>query len=408
MKTRPIKQILVLTLSIVALVLAVSCSADDMVKGRVLVRLVAGVDEAKFLSDYNTSVQDRVSSIGCLGLRIPAGFTEAQFVAKLDADLRVLYVELDRYLFSGVPLAPGGPTPPTQPTIQYHYAFDGGSSNTAYLNQFAYNQVHLGTTHTLTKGRGVIVAVLDTGVALTHPALVKNLVPGYNAIDPSKTPADVPDGIANAGAGHGTMIAGIITRLAPEVSIMPVRVLNGDGVGRVMDIAKGVEYAVNHGARVINLSLGGVRRSDMLKLAMDLAESRGVVTVAASGNDGLEMEQYPAKGNGTIAVGAVESDNTKAPYSNYGSFIRVVAPGTNIRSTYYDGYYANWTGTSFAVPFVAAEAALIIGKVPTISSNGVKEAIRGTARSVDNVNDPYKGKLGKGLIDIEAAVKSAH
>jgi subtilisin family serine protease len=103
----------------------------------------------------------------------------------------------------------------------------------------------------------------------------------------------------------------------------------------------------------------------------------------------------------------VEADNTKSPYSNYGSFIDVMAPGTGIRSTFWDGGYASWSGTSFAAPFVAAEAALILSNRPSLTSDVVVSTIRGTAHRLNRMNPTYRGQLGRGIIDIEAAVKSA-
>jgi subtilisin family serine protease len=203
------------------------------------------------------------------------------------------------------------------------------------------------------------------------------------------------------------MIAGIIHKIAPKAQILPVRVMNADGEGSLLDIAKGVDWAVANGARIINMSFGGVHKSDALNDALDRAEAKGVVLVASAGNDGGELKQFPAAGGkGTLAVGAVESNNVKAPYSNYGSFVRVVAPGTSIRSTNWDDGYANWSGTSFATPFVSGQAALLLSRKPTLTSSQVSDIIRSTARSVDGVNQRVKGRLGKGVINIEASLRA--
>ena len=256
-------------------------------------------------------------------------------------------------------------------------------------------------------GKGVVVAVLDTGATFTHPDLKDHYLPGYNAIHPELPPSEAADGIANYEVGHGTMVAGIIARLAPKAMIMPVRVLNGDGSGTLFDLVKGVDYAVSHGANVISMSFGVSVNSSALNEALDAAELAGIVLVASAGNDNSSNAISPTVSRGTISVAALEADNKKAPYSNFGSFVRVSAPGSNIRSTYSDGGYASWSGTSFAAPFVSAEAALILSAKPTLTSEGVTSIIRGTAHSVDNANPAYRGKLGNGVIDITSAVKAA-
>jgi subtilisin family serine protease len=161
---------------------------------------------------------------------------------------------------------------------------------------------------------------------------------------------------------------------------------------------------VTHGARIITMSFGAPPTSGALNDALDEAASAGIVLVAAAGNDNSNQPPIPATRHGTIAVGAVEANNCKSSYSNYGSFVRVVAPGTGIRSTFWDGGYATWSGTSFAAPFVAAEAALMLSHQPALLAEDAVSIIRKTARSVDGQNPAYHGQLGNGIIDIESAV----
>jgi subtilisin family serine protease len=365
----------------------------------VLARLQTGVDPAAFAKQYGSAVLDKIASTGTISLKLPVGYTEISFVAKLTADPRVIWAEIDTYLFSGIQARPG---------VQYHYAFDYGKDSSTYVNQFAARQVRLGASHNYTKGSGAVVAVLDTGVTFSHPALQGHLLPGYNVLAPSTLPNEVANGKTNAAMGHGTMVAGIIALIAPEAPIMPIKVLDADGLGSLLNIAKGVDYAVNHGAKVLNLSFGGSTPMSALNDALDRAERAGILIVAAAGNNGREEKHFPASGGkGALAVAAVEANNTKSTYSNYGSWVRVVAPGSGIRSTYYDGGYASWSGTSFAAPIVSAQAALLFSLKPTMTADLVKESIRGTARSVDEVNPLYRGRLGKGIIDIEASLKDA-
>lgn len=360
----------------------------------VVVRIQPGVSIDALAQDYNTTVDDHVPDTDIYSLFVPAGMTQDDFIVQLRADPRVIYVEADDLL--GAPEVGGS---------QMHLAFDAGPKAGKYRSQSAYRQVHLGRTHDRTRGAGVIVAVVDTGVALAHPALQGHFVEGYNAIHPGTAPLDLPDGQTNAAVGHGTMIAGIIARLAPEAKIMPVRVLNGDGVGKMMDVVKGIHYAVVNGAKVINLSFGAPSNYDPLSDVLDEAHVAGVVVVASAGNDGAETMHFPAGCGDVLSVASVEAGGKKSAYSNYGTYIRVAAPGSNIRSTYWTGGYATWSGTSFATPFVTSAATLVLSAHPALRGDKVFESINETARSVDTKNPAYAGKLGNGIIDIQKAVR---
>ncbi len=384
----------------------VRAKADDIVAGHVLVRVATGVDIRVLAASYNTTAQDQVPGTDLYSVATPRGTSETQFAQNLSKDKRVLYAEPDRLIIS--PEVGGSP---------FHLAFDFTPQPTTYVNSVSYTQVNLGQvdalhqingSRPLATGYGVVVAVLDTGATFTHPDLQGHYLVGYNALAPDTLPLDIADGATNAEVGHGTMVAGVIARLAPQAAILPIRVLNGDGTGTLLNLVKGIHYANTHGARIINMSFGCSVKSGALNDALDESELAGIVLVAAAGNNNLNQALPPTVSRGTIAVAAVEGDNTKSPYSNYGSFVRVVAPGSNIRSTYADGGYATWSGTSFAAPFVAAEAALILSVSPSLTADQVKDYIRSTARSVDNQNKAYKGQLGKGIIDIESAVKAAH
>jgi subtilisin family serine protease len=299
-----------------------------------------------------------------------------------------------------------------------HFAFDRTLNSGAYsTGQGAFQQVNaagsqssqtngvLQAAASLPTGAGVIVAILDTGVAFGHPALQGHLLRGYNALTPGSVPRDVPDGYTNNAVGHGTMIAGLIARLAPDAQILPIRVLNGDGTGCVWTIVAGIHYAVTHGARVINLSFGGPVTSDALEDALDEAEKNDVVVVAAAGNGSAPILEYPAALSGVVAVASVESNDRKSPWSNFGENVALVAPGSNIRSTDWTGGYATWSGTSFAAPFVTAAAVLVRSADPALSTADTVSRLRGTAHSVDRYNPrPYRHKLGSGLVDLTAAV----
>ena len=385
--------------------LGVRAGADNIVPGHVLVRVAPGVDIKALATSYKTTVQDQLPGTTLYSIATPKGVSETKFAQQLTKDKRVLYAEPDIY----VTTSEVGGTP-------FHLAFDRSKISATYVQSVSYTQVHLGLVDALGQingktplatGQGIIVAVLDTGATFTHPDLKGHYVNGYNALDPSALPWDAADGGNNSEVGHGTMVAGVIARLAPKTSIMPIRVLNGDGIGTLLNLVKGIHYANTHGAQILNLSFNCSSVSGSLNDAIDESGLLGILIVAAAGNNNLPDGVLPAVHHGSFAVGAVEPDNTKSPYSNYGSFLRVVAPGSYIRSPFPDGGYATWSGTSFAAPFVSAQAALMLSVAPTLTAEQIKSVIRATAHSVDKVNSKtYQGKLGNGVIDIEASVKA--
>ena len=386
--------------------------ADDIVPGHVLIGVTTGTDINAVAAAHGTTVQDHVPNVQTsLGVReiyslaLPNGRTEIDFAAELAADTRLVYAEPDRFLVS--PEVEGNP---------FHLPFDRSSQPKTYAMSVGYAQINLGKSSNPLRGgggrlsatgHGTVVAVLDTGVDFTHPDLRHNLLLGYNVLAPGMPPLDAADGIANAEFGHGTMIAGIIVRLAPLTRILPVRVINGDGSGTILGLAKGVHFANTQGVDVINLSLSCSVTCGTLNDALDESETAGIILVAAAGNLNTDRVNPPAKNHGTISVASVEADNRKSPYSNYGSFVKVVAPGSDVRSTYPGGQYATWSGTSFAAPFVAAQAALILSVRPSLTADGVKDIIRHTTHSVENVNPNYRRDLGDGIIDIEASIRAA-
>ena len=301
----------------------------------------------------------------------------------------------------------------------------------------------------------VIVAVLDSGVDVTHPDLRDRIwrnpgegvpngidedqngcvddVYGCNFVDPKAAdpscgpqPAAPSNQVADD-SGHGTFVAGIIGATgnngigviggAPGVSLMPVKVLDCTGAGTTADAAAGILYAARMGAQVINLSFGGPEPSMTLQEALVTATGTfGAVVVAASGNQGTEGVTYPARYRQVIAVGASDrnSPDNRAPFSNWGPEVDVVAPGVDLVSTvpqalcdgrwYCPGGqpYSVAGGTSFASAQVAALAALIRSHSPALSTNGVRFVIRATALPLPD--DGTRGWAGAGRIRMRRAL----
>lgn len=253
----------------------------------------------------------------------------------------------------------------------------------------------------------VVVAVLDTGVA-GHSELTSALVPGWNFTD-SGSASDTTDR-----QGHGTHVAGTIGAdvasgvegIAAGVRILPVKVLGDDGSGYTDWSAEGIVWAADNGADVINMSLGGAYADPVQAEAVTYARSKGVTVVAAAGNDNVSTPFYPAASPGVIGVAAVDQYRARAPFSNYGSYVDVAAPGVNILSTDFTGNgYSYKSGTSMASPHVAGVVALMTAAAPGITPGQIEIALTGSTTDLGTPGrDNY---FGYGLVDALRAVRSA-
>lgn len=365
-----------------------------------LVRPHRSGDIAAIAAAHGMTIEDGIGEEGYWLLRCGTrGASET--LASLQADSSVEDASPD-----GVVVIP-------EITAQLAFAFDAGPTPNGYTNQSALSQVNLGSSHWRATGHGVVVAVIDTGVNANHPDLVGHCTSGYNAIDPCNPPDDLPDGqtggygVLDAGAGHGTMVAGVIAVVAPNARIMPIKALAADGSGNESDVIRGILWAVRNGADVINMSFGSPSSSPALRAAVRYAYRSGVVVVASAGNTGDNQPHYPAWLPQVISVASVEENNIKSPYSSYAPSVSLVAPGTGIRSTYWDGGYASWSGTSFAASFVSGAAALVRELEPQGGANRVARYLTRTATSVNAANPEFAGLLGDGLLNIEKAVRRA-
>ncbi|HZB71094.1 MAG TPA: S8 family serine peptidase, partial [Acidimicrobiales bacterium] len=246
-----------------------------------------------------------------------------------------------------------------------------------------------------TGSRYVEVAVLDTGVDLDHPDLAAKLLPGWDAVHGDPVPAD--------DNGHGTFVAGIAAGrtgngegtagVAWRSRIIPVKVLAANGSGTDADVVEGIRWAVDHGADVINLSLGGEGRSAAIDQWVDYALDRNVAVVAAAGNDGVDTPNYPAASPGVVSVGATDVDGQLAHFSNWGDTVDLVAPGMDIAATANGGGYAIGDGTSFAAPLTAGVVALLRAVEPALPARDVGNRVINSAKDIAGQGrDPQTGR----------------
>ena len=247
----------------------------------------------------------------------------------------------------------------------------------------------------------------------THPDLRGHTVAGYNAI----TKADIAAGAASDDNGHGSMVSGIVAAgtgngegiagVAWSAEVMPVKVLDSNGEGADSDVVDGINWAVAHGAKILNLSLGGDADSPVLHDAVSSAVANGAVVVVAAGNSGDDVPEYPAAYPEAVAVAATDTDGALTDFSSYGSWVDVAAPGFDILSTEIadssgNDNYAYGDGTSFSAPIVSGVVTLLRAQTPTLTPAQVLARLRSTARDAGPRGiDPY---FGAGIVDATNAV----
>jgi subtilisin family serine protease len=288
---------------------------------------------------------------------------------------------------------------------QRSQAFLDGDSPVNFYGQPAVLRLHLTEAQRISRGVGVRVAVIDTGIDLNHPIFAGRIsYPNYDFVDNDAYPQEVMGG---AGAGHGTFVAGLIALTAPGAVIMPLRAFDSDGSGTSFDIAKAIRYAVDNGAQVINMSFGLKERDSLVLNAIGYASSR-VYMVASAGNDDANSLHFPAeRKNSTVAVTSTDAHDIKAPFANYNRDTKVSAPGVNLYSAYPGGLWATWSGTSFSTALVTGEAALVLSLKPTLDRTAMNTVIISSGVNIDTLNPAYTGLLGSVRIDFLDAVNRA-
>ncbi|MCM3124184.1 MULTISPECIES: S8 family serine peptidase [unclassified Mesobacillus] len=271
-----------------------------------------------------------------------------------------------------------------------------------YSKQWYLNKIQIPKAWDISRGASnVTVAVIDGGVQTSHPDLKGKMV----------SPIDITTGRSTiTGEPHGTHVAGIIAAtinktgiagIAPNVKIMPVNVFKGE-TANVDDVVKGIKYAVDHNADILNLSLGSRSYSYALEHAVKYASSKGVMVIAAAGNERTYISTYPAAIPSVLAVSATDKNDKITGFSNYGSYIDIAAPGLDIFSTISGSSYTNMSGTSMASPVVSGVSALILSKNPLLKPAQVESIIKKTAYDLGSKG--WDSFYGHGRVDAYKAL----
>ncbi len=377
----------------------------------------------------------------------PATAHPKEFLSDLRSDPDVQGIEADiDVMLPGVPagLKVDQSTASILDTLSHRtlVPFYGSPVLSSYVNQPAVMLIGSAEAHQLATGAG-IVAVIDTGVDPNHPVLKASLVPGF---DFTRNLPGIPSEFADLGQstasildqstasildentivilnqstasildqstasildtrlvpqtfGHGTMVSGIIHLVAPTALIMPLKAFDVDGSAHLFDILRAIYYAVDHGAKVINMSFSTEARSVELKRAINYAASRGVICVSSAGNNGTRLRVYPAAFDDVLGVGSTSNLDARSTFSNFGEDVQLAAPGEGIITTYPGGHYAAAWGTSFSAAFVSGGAALLLQVNLRTHQEAVADALGENAKEL-------RGGLGDGRIDLYRALLS--
>ncbi len=398
-----------LPIALIALALtphALFADGDDVVvPGQVVVKLMPGADindfTARYAAEWGVGLLDAIDSRRTYLVSVfPGDEEEFTDVAVFDAD-----VERIQPNYTGRDTRPD---PDTQSIFVARTAAE-------YTNQPSIVVIGSDLVHGISTGAGVVVAVIDSGVDLQHEVLAPRIVPGgWNFVAENGDVQDRREGVDSNGDGfidgsfgHGTLVAGLIARVAPEAGILPLKVMDSDGLTDTFNMVEAIYYAIDAGADLINLSMGTTVETFVLEEAVLEARAKGVIIVTSVGNEDTSSPvRYPAAYNASnvLAVCATDIHDVRAAFSNYGAHVDMAAPGVDVVSTAPDNAYGETGGTSMSAPLVAGTVALVRAAFPDATPSSLRSRVTRSALPIDLLNDNYAGELGWGRLDAHRAV----
>jgi subtilisin family serine protease len=419
--SRACRALLIAAMISLGLSAAAKSGGDAEVPGELLVRLRATSDLQPLLQKYALSLRAQFGARPIYRLSVVGAADTHALIDALALEPTVLNAEANAIH--------------STPEARRNTGWTIGTP-AAYTAQWAPQTLRLPQAHALSRGAGVRVAVLDTGIDKTHSAFAGRLVPGHDFVDGDFDPSEVfaPGSLS---FGHGTHVAGLVALAAPAAQIMPLRVLDAQGQGNAWVLAEAMLHAVDpdhnpatdDGAQVINMSLGSTNRTQLFDAIAQLSACSlpaptdpentftdpgynadrqrcdafgGAVVIAAAGNDASkDTRQYPAAEGayGLLPVTASNAQRRLAPFANFGSWVEVAAPGEGITSAMVGGGWATWSGTSMAAPLASGVAALLKASEPKLGARDI-------ARRLERQSAALCGTNAQRQIDAEAVLRN--
>jgi subtilisin family serine protease len=372
---------------------------DNFRSGEIVVTLRRGANVNAFNARHGTTTLERLNGTDSYRLGLPPGADVESFLSTIAGDPDLLAAQ-PNFEFQ---------SPEIRQTShafldQTSHAFLNGESPADFFGQPPSLRVRIDEAHALSRGAGVTVAVIDTGIDFGHPLFGGRIVgPYYDFVANDANPVDE---LTGPGSGHGTFVAGLITLAAPDARVMPLRAFSGDGRGTSFNIARAIRHAANNNVHVVNMSFGLLDDDALIGNAVAYARTRNVFMVASAGNANLEQVHYPARNDAVLAVTSTNAlDDLKAPFANYGLSVDVAAPGAGIYSAYPGNRWAWWDGTSFSTALVSGEAALLLAPNRRLNRDVLRSKIVGYGEPLDAINNNYAGKLGSVRVDFRSALE---
>jgi hypothetical protein len=387
---------------------------------------------AAIAARHGLTIERSVAGHGVCLVSAPDSVPPDQLTAELlaDADVGAFEpngaVRMEEGRSRRIPMLSPATTPVDRSLIDYF----GAPVWTGFVQQPGATLIHLHPAHARFGNGTGIVAVIDTGIDVTHPVISGSLVDGFDFLSeqpgiPAETAISVVSILDGGGGsllspaptvnpstvsildsvrpldptavafGHGTMVAGLVHLVAPAAQIMPLKAFRNDGTASLFDIVRAIYFAVDHGARILNMSFSMTSLAPELLRALTYATSLNVIPIAAVGNEGIETLTYPAALRQVVGVGATDLLDRRSAFSNYGnSLVTVAAPGEQLVTAYPDGRYAMVWGTSFSTALVSGEAALMLSINPQASLREAMLALDGSINLSGGLG------LGEGRIDL--------
>ena len=376
---------------------------------RVLVRPAEGEDVSEIADGSGSTFIKEVPGTNFYVVQFSDADKANDFMKAIEGDTRVLDREVDRVVSS--PEGGGATLPAGEELFDFAVVQD----------QPELMRIGALEARSRATGAGVRVAVIDTGVVLTHVALQGKIEPGgWDFVDDDDDPTDAmngidddADGYIDEGFGHGTFVSSLILALAPDAKIVPYRVLNSDSTGLVSHVAQAITQATDAGVDVINLSLGMEHQAYVVGQAIAYARDNAVLVIASSGNTGNQEITYPATIGIALSVTSGDPADIKCDFASYGESVDVAAPGFELLGAYpvEDDKACKWSGTSFSAALATGCYALVRELVLTSGPGGQSEAVQYIQQGADDnmllLNPEYEGLLGHGRLDLDMATQLA-